>query len=599
MSGEFGELIRRDALQALFQPIVDSSSRSAIGYEALARGPADSPLHLPAALFAAAARTDRWLDLERACLAAAVRDFSAIGIDGRLFLNVLPQTLLGWRELASWLEKRLEAAEIDPHDLVIEITEHGVTQDEARLASAVVPLRSLGCSIALDDLGAGASGLKTWSAVRPDYVKVDRYFVADIDRDPVRAEILRSVVDMGRAMGSRIVAEGVENEAQCRLVLELGVDHVQGYFLGRPQSVPRVEPTALAAFDAARTGTAADCAEHLAVPIPAIPRALPICEVVEHFRRQPDWTALAVVEGERPVGLVRRDQLLILLSKPLHPEIYNRKPVDSVMERDAVQIDARARLDQVSRLVTGKVDARQREDFIITRHGAYVGLGRVTDLLRQITAQQIEAAKHSNPLTGLPGNREIESHLAQWLARQRPFVACHLDLDHFKAFNDQYGYARGDQVLLHVAAALARAVHPRVDFVGHVGGDDFVFLLRSQDWPLRLAALREELAASLVNFHSAEHREAGGFTGLDRDGIKRRFPLLGASIAAAEVDGAPGTTSGEVIEQLRRAKSAAKAQQGHACMLATGGRIIDLAARPAMAPPDPQPDTLTLPALAG
>lgn len=598
MSGELDALLERDEFETVFQPIVDGASRAAIGHEALARGPADSVLHLPAALFAAAGQAGRGLELERACLRAALRDFGALGLDGRLFVNVRPQTLVEWTELEGWLRERLDEELIDPHDLVIEVTEHGGAHDEARLAAAVDPLRSLGCSIALDDLGAGASGLKTWSVLRPDYVKIDRYFVADIDRDPIRAEILRSIVDIGRALGSRIVAEGVENEAQCRLVLESGVDHVQGFFLGRPQSCPRIDTRALAAFEAAEGGSVADCAEHLVLSIPAIPRSLPVFEVVDRFRREPAWAALAVVEGDRPVGIVRRDQLLILLSKPLHPEVYNRKPVESVMDRDPVVIDARARLEQVSRLVTGKTDAAQRESFIITRHGAYLGLGRMTDLLRQFTARQIEAAKHSNPLTGLPGNREIESHLAQWLARQRPFIACHLDLDHFKAFNDQYGYARGDQVLLHVAATIARAVHPRVDFVGHVGGDDFVFLLRSQDWSVRLAALREELAASLANFHPVEHREAGGFMGRDRDGVPRRFPLLGASIAAAEVEGTPGTTSEEVVEQLRRAKSAAKAQQGHACMLATRGRIVDLASRPSESRL-PEPDTVTLSALAG
>ncbi|MFZ8310522.1 diguanylate cyclase domain-containing protein, partial [Staphylococcus aureus] len=95
-----------------------------------------------------------------------------------------------------------------------------------------------------------------------------------------------------------------------------------------------------------------------------------------------------------------------------------------------------------------------------TRNGRYLGMGRAIDVLRHITAQQIQAAKHSNPLTGLPGNREIETHIAQWLARRRAFVACHLDLDHFKAFNDAYGYARGDQVLLHVAQVTCRALRP-------------------------------------------------------------------------------------------------------------------------------------------
>jgi diguanylate cyclase (GGDEF)-like protein len=571
-------LVAGEALYTLFQPIIDGATREPIGYEALTRGP-DGPLELPNALIAAAAAAGLSIPLERRCLESALRSYRALGLQGRLFLNLLPQNLLDWRDLAGWLGKQLAAHEIEAHDVVLEITEHGLTEDEVLLANAVAPLRALGCDIAIDDLGAGSSGLKTWAAIRPDYVKVDRYFVAGIEQDAVRGEILRSVIDMGRVTGCRVIAEGIENREQYALLLELGVDYLQGYLLGRPQRVPGPNSAVLCGLDTIPVGAAADCAEDLVLPIPGIPAKTPVGDVVAKFRANPEWTALAVLEAERPVGLVYRDELLIFLSRPLHPEIYNRKPVTSVMTRETVQVEARARLDQVSRVVTARSTRPQRDDFIITRNGLYVGLGRTFDLLRQITAQQIQAARHSNPLTGLPGNREIQRHLLQWLARRRHFVACHLDLDHFKAFNDAYGYACGDQVLLHVSQVISRIVRPRVDFVGHVGGDDFVFLLRSQDWTLRLIALIEELAASLVTFHSSEHREAGGHVGVDRDGKTRHFPLLSASIAAFEVDGTRAITADVIADSLRQTKALAKAKPGCTCLLAAGDRVIDLVTR--------------------
>src|SRR6185437_8017100 len=324
--------------------------------------------------------------------------------------------------------------------------------------------------------------------------------------------------------------------------------------------------------EAANAAPAANCAEDLVLSIPGVPADSTVASVVESFRQHPEWTALAVLESRdspRPVGLVHRDRLLIFLSRPLHPEIYNRKPVTSVMSRDPLQVEARSRLDQVSRIVTARAAPHQRDDFIISRNGSYLGLGRTVDLLRQITAQQIQAAMHSNPLTGLPGNREIQTQLAQWVARRRHFVACHLDLNHFKPYNDEYGYASGDQVLMH-------AVRRPVDFVGHVGGDDFVFLLRSLDWTLRLTAMLEELTISLVNFHTAEHRAAGGFDGVDRDGGCRRFPLLGVSIGAVEVDGAQPTSAEGVLESLRQMKSLAKSRGGSSCVLSSFGRVEDL-----------------------
>jgi GGDEF domain-containing protein len=134
-------------------------------------------------------------------------------------------------------------------------------------------------------------------------------------------------------------------------------------------------------------------------------------------------------------------------------------------------------------------------------------------------------------------------------------------------------------VLMHVAQVVTHAARPRVDFVGHVGGDDFVFLMRSQDWSLRLTAIVEELEASLINFHSVEHRKSGGLDGVDRDGVERRFPLLSASIAAVEVDGRRPITAEEVADALSETKRAAKAKAGCSCMLAVGEEIAELAVR--------------------
>ncbi|HKT71873.1 MAG TPA: bifunctional diguanylate cyclase/phosphodiesterase [Steroidobacteraceae bacterium] len=579
MSGELGRLIEREGVHTLFQPIVDGATREAYGFEALSRGPAGSPLHLPAGLFTAAAAEGRTFELDRCCLACALRSFSALEVEGKIFLNVLPQTLLKWTDFPTWLEEHLARLRLDPHTVVLELTEHGTERREAELAAAVAPLRALGCDIAIDDLGSGASGLKTWSEIRPEYVKVDRYFVAGIEQDPVRAEILRSLVEMGRATGCQIVAEGIENREQCAVVRELGVDYLQGYLLGAPQTMPRVQVSEIETLPGTASGTPADCAEHLARAVPAVSCTTPVAEVMERFRKEPGWSALAVVEGQRPVGLIRRDDLLILYSKPLHPEVYARKPATAVMDRRVIQIDARARLEQISRLVTHHSESPQREDFIITRNGAYLGLGRTLDLLRQITTQQLQAAKQSNPLTGLPGNREIQAHLGQLIARRRPFIACHLDLDHFKAFNDTYGYSRGDQVLLHVAQVMTRHVRPRVDFVGHLGGDDFVFFLRSQDWSLRLAEMLRALSASLVNFHSSEHREARAYSSIGRDGTPCTFPLLSVSIAAVEVPAQSGATADSVADRLRRTKAAAKARPGDSCLLSSGDRVVDLMTR--------------------
>jgi diguanylate cyclase (GGDEF)-like protein len=288
-----------------------------------------------------------------------------------------------------------------------------------------------------------------------------------------------------------------------------------------------------------------------------------------------------VVRDGRPLGIVRRDDLFLFLTKPLHPEVYNRKPVTSVMESPPLLIDSRLRLEQVGRLVTRRSRPKVNDDFIITRDGRYAGIGKIIDVLRQITQQQIQAAKDSNPLTLLPGNVQINTHIERMLSQRRQFVVCHLDVDHFKPYNDQYGYARGDQFLLQLAQMIRNAICARSDFVGHLGGDDFIAVMRSKDWKARLLELIANFSGAVPSLYAAEHREAAGIRAVDREGVLRTYPLATLSVAALEIDADGGTDTNAIADELRRVKALAKAQRGSSFLLSAGDDVIDLQLSPA------------------
>jgi diguanylate cyclase (GGDEF)-like protein len=562
--GELAELMKQRLFDTHFQPILDPAAQRIIGHEALVRCPPGISFATPLELFERAAVEGRSIELDLLLIELAIDRFRASRVPGKLFVNVMPATLFVGNRLAQTVESAVTSTGFAAGDIVLEITEHGPTTEPADIIRAIEPLRHLGCQIAIDDLGAGTSGLKIWSELRPEFVKVDHYFVDRIDTDPVAAEMMRALLDMAHVMGSRVIAEAVERARQCELLRKMGVDYLQGFFIGRPDPTPLNE-SKMVAEPAARTpGAAPNCAQELLIPRLAVTPNAKIEEVLGYFQENRDWDCIVVVENERPLGIVRRDKLLTLLSKPLYPEIYNRKPVSKIMESEPVVVDARARLDQVSRLVTNSAQSRVNEDFIIARHGNYLGIGRTIDLLRQITALQLEAAKQCNPLTLLPGNREIGEELFRLLALRMPFVICHGDLDYFKAFNDEYGYRAGDQVLLHVADLFRDVVCPGTDFLGHVGGDDFILLLRNVDWHARLKGLFESFDASIQNFYSDAHRATGGFKSLDRDGEERQFPLASLSIGAVLVDPERLKTQEEVLASLQRAKSVAKSHGGNA-----------------------------------
>ncbi|MDY6944603.1 MAG: GGDEF domain-containing protein, partial [Pseudomonadota bacterium] len=448
---ELSDVMREGRITTLFQPIVDPRSRAICGYEALTRGPSDSWLHVPQNLFEAARRAGLKVEFDFLCMQNAFKRFVAARVSGQLFVNVSPDTIY---EHPNFAERFLELARdagLAVERLVIELTEESLLEDYDRLRSTMQRLRQAGCAIAIDDLGAGSSGLRTWSELKPDYVKIDRYFVNGIDADATKLEFVRSMLDMGRAMGCRVIAEGVETERECRELVDLGIDRLQGHLLGRPSTAPVAALQQVESLDRSIMTYTALCAEHIATYVRPVPPEMRVTEVADLFRDHAEQLSFPVVQEGRPLGIVRRERLFDLLAKPLHPEIFNKKPVTAVMESPTLLIDGQLRLEQVSRLVTQKGRPRLTEEFVITKDGRYLGMGQTIDVLRLITEQQLQSAKHSNPLTLLPGNAAVRTCIDKLIEQHKRFIVAYFDLDWFKPYNDVYGYAQGDQVILHLA----------------------------------------------------------------------------------------------------------------------------------------------------
>lgn len=230
-----------------FQPIIDSRAACIVGFEALTRGPADSPLHSPLVLFEVAARCGRLVELERHVLCRVIARRLALGLLGKLFVNVSTDTVLSAADRHAdqpagcppGLVQEFTASGLAASEIVIEITETRPTTDPERLDAAVRVLRSFGLVIAIDDLGAGFSSLRRWVDLRPDYVKIDRHFVDGVAFDPVKQQFMRSIMEMARTSGSTVVAEGIEIEEDLRVLHGIGISMCQGYLLARPHPQPR------------------------------------------------------------------------------------------------------------------------------------------------------------------------------------------------------------------------------------------------------------------------------------------------------------------------------------------------------------------------
>jgi len=143
-------------------------------------------------------------------------------------------------------------------------------------------------------------------------------------------------------------------------------------------------------------------------------------------------------------------------------------------------------------------------------------------------------AMDANPLTKLPGNTSIIQRIQDLIDRRDDFALAYCDLDHFKSFNDKYGFSRGDEVLMMTARLIVNTIRGLTGvktFVGHVGGDDFVFIVPASHAELACQRVVEAFDDIVPNFYDADDRERGSIVSTDRQGEVRTFPLMALSIA--------------------------------------------------------------------
>ncbi|WP_024302285.1 GGDEF domain-containing protein [Pseudogulbenkiania sp. MAI-1] len=571
-------IINERRLLPVFQPIVDMEEGSILGYEGLIRGPSNSPLHSPVSLFAAAEQCRSLVALDRACRRVTAEAFVEHQLPGCLFLNISPQALLAPEHKPGETLAYLNMLGLPSECIVIELTETHPDASYQALREAASHYRNSGFRIALDDLGEGFSNMRLWSELRPDVVKLDKHFVQDIQHDPLKEQFVRSMVDIARQSGALLVAEGIETVAELRVLRRLGVRYGQGYLFARPAPLPAREvPSEV------RSLLYADARERLGGPRQAIARDLlvevmPLEQTVANevayrlFAESPERFAIPVVNEGVPVGLLRRHDFLESFSRPFNRELYGKKPCRTLMDKEPLIVGAEMGVQELSSLVVAAERRHLIDGFIITENGRYLGMGTGFDLMRKITEMQISAARYANPLTGLPGNVPISESIDRLLDSGEPFVVAYADLDHFKPFNDLYGYAAGDDLIRLLGNLLQQVADPARDLVGHIGGDDFVLLMQSEGWEARLMEVIASFDRQVQAHFDEVHRETNGFEVTARNGELAFFPLTSVSIGVLPAGSGQFLSHHEVSLAVADAKKMAKKQLGSSLFIERRGR---------------------------
>jgi len=565
-------LIDEDLLHTLFQPIVKLDCGEIYGHEALVRGPAGSALEYPDALFAAGRREGLTVELEVRCALQALKDWARLKLPGKLLVNMSAAALARAVSDAYWARGLglCERIGITPADIIIELTEHERVTDIEALRQGLTRLRRLGVGIALDDFGDGRSSLRLWSEIQPQLVKIDKYFTHHLPAHAEKLQTFRALLQLAETFGAQLVAEGIESPEELRVLRDLGVAFGQGWLLGRPGSAGHREvlgPAAevLASADIAvlpelrRAGGSSICAEQLMLTAPTLHESASNEQLYRLFNAHEQLHAVAILnDAGTPVALVDRSQFIGRWAKPFFNDLYGRHACTLFANASPLIVDAGTGIEALTRVLTSADQRYLREGFIITRAGRYLGLGTGEQLVRSVTEARIEAARHANPLTFLPGNIPLSQHIGRLLTSGREFVAAYADLNHFKPFNDEYGYWRGDEMIRLLARVASAHCDSQRDFLGHVGGDDFVMLFQSDDWEQRCELIVERFNELARKLFDAAALEAGGIMAEDRQGNLRFHPCTTLSIGAVRVSPGSLHRSEDVASAAATAKRHAK-----------------------------------------
>ncbi|MEU4767252.1 GGDEF domain-containing protein [Actinosynnema sp. NPDC023794] len=474
-----------DDVRFAFQPLFNLHTGGVVAVEALAR-PHDGTVQ---DLLRMAFRAGYLANTDVALACRAVRHAADHGLGVPLHVNLLALTIADKPELMAPLYSVLREVGRTPADLVVEVGTPYSRAPRRLLVKGIERLREDGFRIGLDGVGEGDSPLSLLTEVRPDVIKLDREVVVALPTDPSRYALAQALQHLCEHIGSLVVAEGVETEAQLAALRRLGVRLAQGNLLASPQRRPKVDATIAAVLSEvndpeAVTSTmtaplrrkAGPKVTDFLHPATTLPDSATSEEVRDVLANQPTVSGVVLVDDEgRPRWTVDRNRFLLAVTGPFGHALHAKREAARLADRPKL-IGADSSALELLDVVAHANRERTNDDLVVVDDDdRCLGVVRVADVVRGVAEMKVEQAAALSPLTRLPGSDSIAREVDRRIFSGELFAVGWLDVDAFKRVNDSAGFAAGDDLIRAIGRALTDGAtsYPGAQ-VGHVGGDDFL-----------------------------------------------------------------------------------------------------------------------------
>lgn len=575
MEKELRDIIAEERIRPVFQPIVSLRDGNILGFEALSQIEGRTDIISVAELFEQAVLQGRIWDLEQLCRTKTLNMFFENGCyNKKLFLNVNPLVMHDAKFRQGFTKEHLEVYHVSPDQVAIEITEQSAVKESETFQATVTHYKEQGYEIALDDVGSCYSGLNLICDIKPHYIKMDMKLVRNIHNDSMKRALAKSLVGLTDSLGMFLIAEGIEEIEELNTLIEIGAHYGQGYLLGRPgEIIGKVDESVLSIIKKCNMkknsgislGVEKYYIDNISTRGKTIPAQMVVVDAAILFDKNPDIQGVTVLDGNKVVGIVTKDKLNQCLGGRYGFSLHQRKKIGSIMERRFLEVDYMTSISVVANTAMERENECLYDFIVVTNKGEYSGIVTVKDLLQKTIDIAVTAAKLQNPLTELPGNILIKDEIERVMRNEEEYTVIYFDLDNFKAFNDVYGFGKGDLVIKEFANILKLNTSEE-DFVGHIGGDDFVAIFKHYNCEYLCTKIVRDYEARVHNYYASEDRRNGYIEAMNRQGAMERFPLLSVTAAMADNREKEYFSADEITEVLAARKKYKKNQKGKLVM---------------------------------
>ncbi|MDR7080591.1 diguanylate cyclase (GGDEF)-like protein [Neobacillus niacini] len=270
---------------------------------------------------------------------------------------------------------------------------------------------------------------------------------------------------------------------------------------------------------------------------------------------------IVVVNKEVPISLISRTHFYQKLGTQYGYHLYIGRPIELIVNTDSLIVDYYHSITEVSKLAMDREEKDRYDYVIVTKENKYIGVVSIQRLLMKFVEVQVEFASFLNPLTRLPGNHIIEEKLKE-VIQQKKFSILYFDLDHFKAYNDTYGFKKGDNLLQATAELLKRDFTNKGSFLGHIGGDDFIAVIEHHDINSTCKALINDFDKIVEDFYTTNHLSQQYVIAENRQGVVEKIALVSLSIAIVTNQGQAFESVEELVEYAAVVKKKCKSISG-------------------------------------